>query len=145
MAGINKVILVGHLGSNPEVKTIGSGQQVAQFNIATSENWMDKNGQRQERTEWHRVVFWGKQAELCGKYLSKGRQVYIEGKLQTRQWEDAQGQKRYTTEIIGNSIQFLGGGDRAQNSYESRESSSTSASHDFGPEPSFDASEDLPF
>ncbi len=145
MAGINKVILVGNLGSNPEVKTIGSGQQVAQFNIATSESWMDKNGQRQERTEWHRVVFWGKQAELCGKYLSKGRQVYIEGKLQTRQWEDAQGQKRYTTEIIGNTVQFLGGGDRAQNSYENRDSASSSAQHDFGPEPSFDASEDLPF
>src|SRR6476646_5044930 len=100
MSGINKVILIGRLGTDPELKTIGSGQQVARLSVATSENWTDKEGQKQERTEWHRIVVWGKLAELCGRYLNKGRQVYLEGRLQTRNWEDDKGQKRYTTEIV---------------------------------------------
>src|ERR1051326_8193501 len=107
---VNKVILVGRLGQNPEVRYTPSGAAVANFSVATNESWTDKSGQKQERTEWHRVVVWGKLAELCGKYLSKGRQCYIEGRLQTRQWEDQQGQKRYTTEIVANTVQFLGGG-----------------------------------
>jgi single-strand DNA-binding protein len=107
--GVNKVIIIGHLGKDPEVRYTPSGQAVANFTIATTENWNDKQGQKQERTEWHRIVAWGKSAELAGEYLSKGRQVYIEGKLQTRQWDDRDGNKKYTTEIIANNITFLGG------------------------------------
>lgn len=109
MAGVNKVILIGNLGADPEVRYTPSGQPVANFRIATSETWMDKQGQKQERTEWHRVVAWGKLAELCGEYLQKGRQVFIEGKLQTRQWEDRDGNKRFTTEIQAKELTFLGG------------------------------------
>lgn len=106
---VNKVLLIGRLGSNPEVRYTGGGAAVANFNIATSESWNDKNsGQRQERTEWHRIVVWGKLAELCNQYLSKGRQVYVEGRLQTRQWDDKDGNKRYTTEVVANTVQFLG-------------------------------------
>lgn len=108
MSGVNKVIILGHLGADPEVRTVSNGNTVARLSVATSENWVDREGQRQERTEWHRVVVWGKQAEVCGKYLNKGRQVYVEGRLQTRSWEDAQGQKKYTTEVIAGQIQFLG-------------------------------------
>ncbi len=108
MAGVNKVILVGRLGKDPEVRYTPSGQPVANFSIATSENWNDKEGQRQERTEWHRIVVWGKVAELCGQYLAKGREVYLEGRLQTREWNDRDNNKRYTTEIIANQVTFLG-------------------------------------
>jgi single-strand DNA-binding protein len=108
MSGINKVILIGRLGADPEVKVVTGGNNVARLSIATSENWTDKQGQKQERTEWHKVVVWGKLAELCGKYLSKGRQCYVEGRLQTRSWDDPQGQKRYSTEIVANTVQFLG-------------------------------------
>lgn len=109
MAGVNKVILIGNLGADPEVRYTPSGQPVANFRIATSESWTDKNGQKQDKTEWHRIVAWGKLAELCGEYLAKGRQVYVEGKLQTRQWDDRDGNKKYTTEIVANQITFLGG------------------------------------
>lgn len=147
MSGVNKVILVGRLGADPEVKAIGSGSTVARLNIATSESWV-KDGNRQERTEWHRVTVWGKLAEICGKHLAKGRQVYVEGKLQTRQWEDQQGQKRYTTEIVASTVQFLGaaGGEAGAG-----RSSSTSAGNedfgfqDFGPEPSFNSNDEIPF
>ena len=108
-AGVNKVIAIGHLGKDPEVRYTPSGQAVANFSIAVSESWNDKQGQRQERTEWIRIVAWGKTAELCGEYLSKGRQVYIEGKMQTRQWDDRDGNKKYTTEVVANTVQFLGG------------------------------------
>ncbi len=111
--GVNKVILVGNLGADPELRYTPSGQPVANFRIATSESWTDKQGQKQERTEWHRIVAWGKLAELCGEYLKKGRQVYIEGKLQTRQWEDRDKNKRFTTEIQAREITFLGGRDGA--------------------------------
>ena len=140
MSGVNKVIIIGRLGNDPELKSVSSGNSVARLSVATSENWKDKDGQKQERTEWHRVVFWGKQAELAGKYLSKGRQVYIEGRLQTRSWEDPQGQKRYTTEIIGTNLQFLGGTNET-----SRSGDSDYGSQDFGPEPQFDSGEELPF
>ncbi len=113
MAGVNKVILVGNLGADPEVRYTPSGQPVANFRIATSESWMDKAGQKQERTEWHRIVAWGKLAELCGEYLAKGRQVYVEGKLQTRQWDDRDGNKKFSTEIQAQQITFLGGRDGA--------------------------------
>ncbi len=141
MSGVNKVIIVGRLGADPETKTINSGNTVSTLSVATSDSWTDKDGQRQERTEWHRVVAWGKLAELCGKFLHKGRQVYVEGRLQTRSWEDQQGQKRYTTEIVAQTVQFLGGA-----SERGEGASDRSQSHDFGPEPSFDGSDsDLPF
>ncbi len=107
---VNKVILVGRLGQNPEVRYTPSGAAVANFSIATNEAWTDKSGQKQERTEWHRIVVWGKQAENCAQYLSKGRQAYIEGRLQTRQWQDKEGQTKYTTEVMAQTVQFLGQG-----------------------------------
>lgn len=149
MSGVNKVILVGRLGTDPEMKTIGTGNTVARLSLATSENWVDKEGKRQEKTEWHRVVVWGRLAEICGKHLAKGRQCYVEGRLQTRSWEDQQGQKRYSTEIVANTVQFLGGqNERTEGSYSSNGNSKGGdffPEADFGPEPSFDASEDIPF
>ena len=109
--GINKVILIGNLGADPEVRFTPSGAAVANFRIATSESWTDKQtGQKQERTEWSRIVVWGKLAELCGEYLKKGRQCYVEGRLQTREWTDKEGKKNWTTEVVANTVQFLGGG-----------------------------------
>ncbi|MCP3104722.1 single-stranded DNA-binding protein [Myxococcus sp. K15C18031901] len=110
--GVNKVILIGNLGADPEVRFTPGGQAVANFRIATSESWNDKNGQKQERTEWHRIVVWGKLAELCGEYLKKGRQCYVEGRLQTREWTDKENRKNYTTEVVANAVTFLGGGGR---------------------------------
>ena len=111
MAGsVNKVILIGNLGADPDVRTTPSGQMVATISIATSETFNNREGQRQERTEWHRVQLWGKLAELAQRYLSKGRKVYIEGRIQTRSWDDQQsGQKRYSTEIVARDIRFVGG------------------------------------
>ncbi len=108
--GVNKVILIGNLGADPEVRFTPSGQAVANFRIATNESWTDKSGQKQERTEWHRIVVWGKLGELCGEYLKKGRQCFIEGRLQTREWTDKEGKKNWTTEIVANNVQFLGSG-----------------------------------
>jgi single-strand DNA-binding protein len=105
---VNKVILVGRLGRDPEIRYTQGGQAVANFTVATNERWLGKDGERQERTEWHRIVVWGKQAETCSEYLSKGRQVYLEGRLQTREWEDKDGNKRWTTEIVATTVQFLG-------------------------------------
>jgi single-strand DNA-binding protein len=105
---VNKVILVGRLGRDPELRYTQSGQAVANFSLATNESWTNRDGERQERTEWHRIVVWGKLAEFCGEYVSKGRQVYVEGRLQTREWEDKEGNKRRTTEINGQTIQLLG-------------------------------------
>ena len=108
--GINKVILVGNLGQDPEVRYTTSGAAVTNITVATTESWTDKNtGQKQEKTEWQRVVFFGRLAEIAGEYLRKGRQVYIEGRLQTRKWQDKSGQDRYTTEIVANEMQMLGG------------------------------------
>ena len=109
MAGVNKAILIGNLGRDPELRYTQNGQAVTNFSLATSESWTDKNGERSEKTEWHRIVAWAKTAELCAQYLSKGRTVYIEGRLQTRDWEDKEGVKRQTTEIVANTVQFLGG------------------------------------
>lgn len=106
---VNKVILVGRLGQNPEVRYTPSGSAVANFSVATNEAWTDKSGQKQERTEWHRVVVWGKLAELCSQYLAKGRQCYVEGRLQTREWTDKDGVKKYSTEVQAQTVQFLGG------------------------------------
>ncbi|MDX9730822.1 MAG: single-stranded DNA-binding protein [Bdellovibrionales bacterium] len=165
MAGVNKVIIVGRLGADPETRQVGNGGTVARLSIATSENWVDKDGQKQERTEWHRIVVWGKLAEICGRHLAKGRQVYIEGRLQTRSWED-QGQKKYSTEIVANTVQFLGGpseraeassgggygggsgfggGSGARSSGRSAAADDGGGFQDFSPEPNFDSSEDIPF
>jgi single-strand DNA-binding protein len=108
--GINKVILIGNLGADPETRAMPSGTTVANLRIATSESWRDKqSGEQQERTEWHRVALFGRLAEIAGEYLRKGSQVYIEGSLRTRKWQDKQGNERYSTEIIGNELQMLGG------------------------------------
>ncbi|MFC1798898.1 single-stranded DNA-binding protein [Thermodesulfobacteriota bacterium] len=111
MAGINKAILVGRLGRDPEIRYTTDGRAVCNFSIATSDEWKDKDtGEKKERTEWHRIVAFGKLGEICGEYLAKGRQVYIEGRLQTRSWEK-EGVTRYTTEIVAADVQFLGGRD----------------------------------
>ena len=112
-SGVNKVILIGNLGANPELRYTPGGQAVANFRIATNEKWTDKSGQSQERTEWHRIVVWGKLAELCNQYLQKGRQVYVEGRLQTREWTDKENHKHYTTEVVAQQVTFLGGRDGA--------------------------------
>ena len=142
MSGVNKVILIGRVGTDPEVKNVSAQQPVAKLSVATSDTWPDREGKKQERTEWHRVVVWGKLAELCGKYLAKGRQVYVEGRLQTRSWEDQQGQKRYTTEIVANTIQFLGS---AGETRDIQNSSPSVSPESFGPEPTFDSEEEIPF
>src|SRR5690349_3535940 len=110
MGSVNKVILVGNLGRDAELRYTPGGAAVATLNLATTEVWNDRNNQRQEKTEWHRVVLWGKQAESLQEYLTKGKQIYIEGRLQTRQWDDKDGNKRYTTEIKADRITLLGGG-----------------------------------
>ena len=140
---INKVILIGRLGADPEMRYTQSGAAVATLSVATSEHWKSKDGQKESKTEWHRVVLWSKLAELASQYLSKGRQVYLEGRLQTRSWDDKDGQKRYTTEIVANSMQFLGG---------ASDERSTSASQDMPPDmppmpgsSSADTEDDIPF
>ena len=106
---INKVILIGRLGADPEVRYTSDGTAVATFRIATNERWTNQKGEKEERTEWHRIVAWRRLGEICGEYLSKGRQVYIEGRLQTRSWEDRDGNKRWSTEIVASNMQMLGG------------------------------------
>ena len=140
MASLNKVILIGNLGADPEVKATGSGLSVANLRIATTEKYKDV-----EKTEWHRVVVFGKQAETCKEYLSKGRQVYIEGRIQTRQWDDKDGNKRYTTEVIANRVLFLGS--RQSAGAGSRDSQSIP---EFVPQtedanPGFAVDDDIPF
>jgi single-strand DNA-binding protein len=112
---VNKVILLGRLGQDPELKYTPGGSPVCNFSLATTESWTDKSGQKQEKTEWHRVVVWGKLAELCNQYLSKGRQAFLEGRLQTRSWDDKDGNKRYTTEILASTVQFIGGATASNN------------------------------
>ncbi|MDA8094384.1 MAG: single-stranded DNA-binding protein [Betaproteobacteria bacterium] len=109
MASVNKVILIGNLGADPEVRYMPSGDAVTSARLATTDTWKDKNGEKQERTEWHRVSFFGKLAEIAGEYLKKGSAVYVEGRLQTRKWQDKDGQERYTTEIVADRMQMLGG------------------------------------
>ena len=117
MASVNKVILVGNLGRDPETRYTTGGEAVTNVSIATTDTWKDKAGEKQERTEWHRVAFFGKLAEIAGEYLKKGSQVYVEGRLQTRKWQDKEGQEKYTTEVIADRMQMLGsrsgGGDAA--------------------------------
>ncbi|MBN2071162.1 MAG: single-stranded DNA-binding protein [Candidatus Krumholzibacteriota bacterium] len=145
MSGVNKAILVGNLGSDPELRHTGSGTTVANFSLATSENFKSREGERQTRTEWHKVVAFGKLAEICGQYLQKGKQVYIEGRIQTRSWEDQSGNKKYTTEIIANQMVMLGragdGGGRSGDD----EFRDAPADDDGSQVPPADDDDDLPF
>ncbi len=151
MAGVNKVILIGNLGRDPEMRYTQNNTPVANFTLATSEQWTDRNGERQERTEWHRIVVWGRLAEICGQYLQKGKQVYIEGRLQTREWEDQNGQKRYTTEIVAREMQMLGRAGDAPARMEAQANGPAAAApaggDPFPPAPPASAAEDddLPF
>ena len=151
MAGVNKAILVGNLGRDPELRQTPSGQSVCNFTLATSENWTDKNGERVERTEWHRIVAWGKTGELCAQYLSKGRTVYVEGRIQTREWEDKDGNKRYTTEINAQTVNFIGprGGDGAGSSGDyaggTRSGGSSQAGGGSANDPGPPPDDDIPF
>lgn len=116
--GVNRVTIVGNLGQDPDMKALPSGGYVTAISVATSESWKDKNtGQQQERTEWHRIIFFNKLAEIASQYLKKGSQVYVEGKLQTRKWQDQQGEDRYTTEIVGKEMQMLGSRGNQENNY----------------------------
>lgn len=137
---VNKVILVGNLGADPELKTLESGQSVCTFSIATNERWTDKNNQKQERVEWHRIVVWGKMAESSAKYLEKGRQVFIEGKLQTRSWEK-DGQKHWMTEIVAQNVQFLGKGEGGGR----REDGAPPPEDNDAPPPRNAGNDDIPF
>lgn len=113
MASVNKVILIGNLGADPEIRYTSGGTPVANFNLATKDTWTNKDGVKEDRTEWHRIVAWGRLGQICGEYLVKGKLVYIEGKLRTRTWEDREGNKRYTTEILAQNMQMLSpGGER---------------------------------
>ncbi len=147
--GVNKAIIVGNLGRDPEVRYTASGNAIANITVATTDNWKDRqSGERQEKTEWHRVVFFGRLAEITGEYLKKGAQVYIEGRLQTRKWEDKSGQERYTTEIVGNELQMLGARASSTSIDSDRDQSSTSGaeishSSDSGSDPDLD--DDIPF
>jgi single-strand DNA-binding protein len=159
--GVNKVILVGNLGQDPEIRYTPDGRPIANFSVATSETWNDKNtGERRERTEWHRVVVFGKLAEICGEYLSKGRQVYIEGKLQTRKWQTKEGQDRWTTEVVVDmrgSMQMLGSreggggaprGGRTSQGYQGggSQGGGSQGGGDYNGPPSYpEADDDIPF
>ena len=109
MAGLNKVTLIGNLGRDPELRYTANGQAVANFTLATTESFSKRDGGRDEKTEWHRIVAWGKLAEICGEYMAKGRQIYVEGRIQTREWEDKDGNKRQTTEVVAQQVTFIGG------------------------------------
>jgi single-strand DNA-binding protein len=141
MASVNKVILIGNLGRDPEVRYTQNGTAVANFTLATNEVWNDKSGERQERTEWHRIVVWGKQAEIAREHLSKGKQVYIEGSIQTRQWDDREGNKRTTTEIKAQRLMMMG---RAEGG-ESRMNAAAPPPDAAGEEPGPPPDDDIPF
>lgn len=124
--GVNRVTLIGNLGNDPDIRYTASGAAVANISLATAESWKDKNtGEQQERTEWHRIVFFGRLAEIVGEYLRKGAQVYVEGRLQTRKWEDKEGKDRYTTEIVANEMQMLGSRSGGSTNYDSAPRSAT--------------------
>ena len=135
MPSVNKVILMGNLGRDPEVRFMPNGDAVCNFSIATTDSWKDKAGERQEKTEWHNIVMYRRLAEIAGEYLKKGRPVYLEGRLQTRKWQTKEGQDRYTTEIIADSMQMLGGRDGAP-TQDSQPSSQPEAKDEFDQTPS---------
>ena len=144
MASVNRVILIGNLGRDPELRYTAGGQPVASFSVATNERWNDREGKPQERTEWHRIVVWGNQGENCANYLQKGRTVYIEGRLQTREWEDKEGQKRQTTEVVAQTVQFL---DRREGPPRGAGGGAPSPSSESepGPAPTGGGDNDIPF
>jgi single-strand DNA-binding protein len=146
MAGLNKVMIIGRLGADPESKQLQNGQTVTKVSVATSEKWTGKDGQSQEKTEWHRITVWGKMAENAAQYLKKGSQVYFEGKLATRSWDDKDGSKRYATEITATGMQFLASGSGASaGSGQQRSAGGNNSQPDFEPPP-FNGSEDeIPF
>jgi single-strand DNA-binding protein len=141
--GINKAIIVGNLGNDPEVRYTPAGAAVTTISVATTESWKDKEGQKQENTEWHRIVFFSKLAEIAGEYLKKGSQVYIEGKLRTNKWQDNNGNDRYTTEILANEMQMLGSGGGTGAGGRSQPTSS-GAGQSTPPAPTFE-SDEIPF
>lgn len=142
---VNKVMVLGRLGQDPELKYTPSGMAVCNFTVATSETWNDKAGQKQERTEWHRIVVWGKLAELCNQYLSKGKQTFVEGSLQTRSWDDKDGTKRYTTEVVAKSVQFIGSSTNKENSnHETHEQMELAPEYDISTDTNF-TRDDIPF
>lgn len=154
MASLNRVMVLGNLGQDPELRYTANQTPVVTLNIATTDVRTDRDGQKQESTEWHRAVVWGKQAENCAKYLAKGRSVFIEGRLQTRSWDDKTGQKRYTTEIVAQNVQFLGGGrgDSASHGASAGHGNNNTTSHDAIPDigsgfggPSTPGLDDIPF
>ena len=149
MGSVNKVILVGNLGRDAELRYTPGGAAVSTINMATTEVWNDKAGQKQEKTEWHRVILWGKSAESLNEYLTKGKQIYVEGRLQTRQWDDKDGNKRYTTEIRGDRIVLLsGGGGGGRSSGMSRGGDEMGGSQGAGPSPDLSeplTDDDIPF
>lgn len=128
MASVNKAILIGNLGKDPEVRYMPSGEAIANITLATTDTWKDKSGEKQERTEWHRVSFFGRQAEVVGEYLKKGSQIYVEGRIQTRKWQDKEGQDRYTTEIVADRMQMLGSKSSGGGSFEVVENRPAAAS-----------------
>jgi len=130
---LNKVLLLGNLGKDPEVRYTSSGRAVATFTLATSQQWRDQDGNDQERTEWHRIVAWGRLGEVCGEYLSKGKQVFIEGRIQSREWEDQEGNKRTTVEIIANDMIMLGGASQSRESGEGHRRQAPTQSRGSGP------------
>lgn len=158
--GVNKVILIGNAGADPELRYTPGGSAVSNFSIATNESWTNSSGERQERTEWHRIVVWGRLAEICNQYLRKGSKVYIEGKLQTSSWEGQDGVKRYTTEVVARDMQLLdsrgdmdgnygGGAPQSQQAAPQPQATATTAQSPddagTGSDPSFTADDDLPF
>jgi single-strand DNA-binding protein len=145
MGSVNKVILVGNLGRDAELRYTPGGAPVATLNLATTEMWNDKAGQRQEKTEWHRVVLWGKTAESLNEYLTKGKQIYVEGRLQTRQWDDKDGNKRYTTEIRGDRVVLLGGGGGGGGARQQPRGASVPAEEHMGEPVSELTDDDIPF
>jgi len=148
VAGVNKVILVGNLGSDPEVRTTPGGQRVANFRLATSRQWSGQDGQKQEKTEWHSIVAWAKLADICERYLTKGKQVYVEGRLETRTWQDKEGQTRYKTEVICETMQMLGRpGDRNGEAAFEGSARGSAPDENFAPAPGSTggSDDDLPF
>ena len=142
---VNKAIVLGNLGQDPDVRSTSSGQMVANFSLATNRSWTDRNGQRQEQTEWHKIVAWAKLAEIIEQYLKKGDQVYIEGRLQTRSWEDKSGEKRYTTEIVAQEMVMLGSGGGARGGFGGGPSNNDSAGPSGGGSGVVEEDDDLPF
>ncbi len=142
---VNKVILVGNLGQDPSLRYTASGTAVCNFSIATTESYKDKDGNRQEKTEWHSIVAWRQLAEICGKYLVKGKQVYIEGKLQTRKWQDRDGNDRYSTEIVADQMQMLGRAGEGQGQQQERPAQSQQTAPSQPQQPNFNPDDDIPF